>query len=497
MNQHMRLTSISIVALGIAASLACNQAPSSAAASSNNAKIPITTKSEEARNEFLQGRDLADRLLVQDSLLHFQKAVALDPEFASAELALATSGPTTKDFLEHLNKAVSLADKASEGERLMILATQAGANGDVTRQKEYSDKLVAAYPNDERAQFNLAAYYFGQQEYAPAIEYNKRATELAPGYSTAYNQLGYAYRQAGDYANAEQAFKKYIDLIPNDPNPHDSYAELLLKMGKFEESVVEYRKALSLDANFSASRFGVAGDLMYLGKPDEAEAELQTMVGHARNDGELRTAYFGMAALACDSGKFDKAQQVMDKEYSVAEKKNDVSSMAADLQAKGNIALAGQQYTAARQHFDHSFELIQASGLSQGVKNNAARLHHFNLAVIAIEKRDFTTAKGEAEEFRKAAEASNNPIQLKLVHELAGRTALGQKDYDQAIAEIQQANDQDPRNLYRLGLAYQAKGDAAKAHEYFSQAAEFNSLPALPYAFIRNKAQKLAAATKA
>jgi Flp pilus assembly protein TadD len=101
-----------------------------------------------------------------------------------------------------LNKAVSLADKASEGERLMILATQAGANGDVTKQKEYSEKLVAAYPNDERAQFNLGAYYFGQQDYAPAIEYNKRATELAPTYSTAYNQLGYAYRQAGDYANA-------------------------------------------------------------------------------------------------------------------------------------------------------------------------------------------------------------------------------------------------------------------------------------------------------
>ena len=88
-------------------------------------------------------------------------------------------------------------------------------------------------------------YYFGQQDYVQAIEHHKKATELAPSYSPAYNILGYAYRQAGDYANAEQAFKKYIDLIPNDPNPYDSYAELLLKMGKFEESVLQYRKALS------------------------------------------------------------------------------------------------------------------------------------------------------------------------------------------------------------------------------------------------------------
>ena len=79
---------------------------------------------------------------------------------------------------------------------------------------------------------------------AKAIEQLKKAPELAPNYSPAYNMLGYAYRQAGDYANAEQAFKKYIELIPNDPNPYDSYAELLLKMGKFDESIEQYRKAL-------------------------------------------------------------------------------------------------------------------------------------------------------------------------------------------------------------------------------------------------------------
>jgi tetratricopeptide (TPR) repeat protein len=487
---------MAIIVLGMASGLACNQTQTSAAASSNNTKIPITTKSEEAKNEFVQGRDLSDRLLAQDSLQHFQKAVALDPEFAAAELGWAASSPTTNEFFEHLNKAVSLADKVSEGEKLLILSTQAATNGDVTKQKEYCEKLVTAFPNDERAQANLGGYYFGQQDMAQTIEHLKRATELAPNYSPAYNTLGYAYRQTGDYANAEQAFKKYIDLIPNDPNPYDSYAELLLKMGKFEDSVGQYRKALSLDANFSSSRFGASADLMYLGKTAEADSELQTMVGRARNDGELRTAYFGMAVLASDSGTFDKAQQAMDKEYAVAEKKNDVASMAADLQAKGNIALAAQQYPAAKQHFDRSFQMIQASSLAQEIKDNSTRVHHFNLAAIAIEKKDFATAKSEAEEFRKAVEGSNNEIQLKLVHELAGRTALAQKDYDRAIAELQQANDQDPRNLYRLGLAYQGKGNAAKAHDYLVQAADFNSLPGLPYAFIRSKAQKLATASK-
>jgi tetratricopeptide (TPR) repeat protein len=478
---------------------ACNsksEKVTSAAASSDGGKIPITTKSDEARNEFLQGRDLSERLLAQDSLQHLDKALALDPDFASAELARANSAATAQDFFDHLNKAVSLADKSSDGEKLFILANQAGANGEVAKQKEYLEKLVAAYPNDERAQFNLGGYYFGQQEYAEAIACNKKASELAPSYSPPYNILGYSYKQIGDYANAEQAFKKYAELIPNDPNPYDSYAELLLKMGRFDDSVTQYRKALSIDSNFNPSRFGMSAALTYQGKPGDAKAALKSMAEHARNDGELRTAYFGMAVLASDSGKFDEALKAMDKEYGVAEKKKDVLSMAADLQAEGNITEAMHKYDAAKQLFDRSFQLTQDSTASQEIKDNAKLLHHFNMAAVAIGKKDISGAKAHAEEFRQGAEATNNPLQIKQSHELAGRIALAEKDYDKAIAELQQANDQNPSNLFRIAQAYQAKGDTAKAQEYFAQVAAFNSLPQLNYAFVRVEAQKLASSRK-
>src|SRR5205085_10167987 len=128
-----------------------------------------------------------------------------------------------------------------------------------------------------------------------------KANAIAPSYSAPYNQMGYAYRQLGDFAHAEQAFRKYIELIPNDPNPYDSYAELLLKMGRFDESIAQYRKALSIDPHFNASHFGISADLMYQGKADAAAGELQTMADQARNDGERRTAYFGMAVLSADA----------------------------------------------------------------------------------------------------------------------------------------------------------------------------------------------------
>ena len=80
---------------------------------------------------------------------------------------------------------------------------------------------------------------------------------------------------------------------------------------------------------------------------------------------------------------------------------------------------------------------------------------------------------------------------------MAGRIALAEKDYDTAIAELDQANQQDPANLLRLGQAYQAKGDSAKSQDYFARVAAFNSLPQLNYAFVRTKAQKMSTGKKA
>jgi len=439
----------------------------------------------------LQGRDLTEKLLANDSLQHFDKALSLDPNFAAAELARANASPTTKEFFDHLNKAVSLEGKASEGEKLQIMAAQAGTNGDTVKQKEYLEKLVATFPNDERAHAALALYYFGQQEMPEVIEHYKKATELAPNYSIAYNMLGYAYRQQEDYANAEQSFKKYIALVPNDPNPYDSYAELLLKMGRYDESIAQYHKAIDIDPHWVAGRFGIAADLMYQNKWAEAEAELQKLADSSRNDGELRTAYFGMAVVQTDAGHFDKALAAMDKEYAVAQKNNDVASMAADLQAKGNILAASMRYDEAARTFDRSHDMIQSSNLSKEIKDNSTLLHHFNMAGVAIGRNDLTAAKTHADAYLKGAEASKNPAQMKQAHELAGRIALLEKNYDTAISELQQANLQDPRNLYLLSMAYQSKGDSSKSAELCKKAATFNPLPQLPYAFIRTKAQKM------
>ncbi|HEY5838697.1 MAG TPA: tetratricopeptide repeat protein, partial [Pyrinomonadaceae bacterium] len=453
-------------------------------------KIPITTSSEEARKAFLQGRDLNEKLLIQDSITHFDKAISLDPNFAWAELSRANVSPTGNEFFDHLKKAVSLAGKASNGEKLLILSTEAGANGNPVKQKEYLDQLIAAYPNDERANFALAGYHFGQQEMPQAIQYYKKATELEPKFSSAFNLLGYAYRQNEEYANAEGAFKKYIELIPNDPNPYDSYAELLLKMGKFDDSITQYRKALSIDQNFINAHQGIAMALLYQGKGSEAAAELQKITDKARSDAERRTALFALTVVDVDSGKWDKALADVDQQYALGEKTNDVPGMTGDLQLKGNILLEMGKHDDAKAQFEKGLKMTEASSLSQDIKDNARLFHHYNLARVALGKKDLAAAKREGDAFRTGAEAKKNAAQMRQVHQLMGLIALEMKDYEKAVSEFQQANQQNPYDLYRLCQAYQGKGDGAQAKTFCGKAANFNSLPAINYAFVRTKAAR-------
>jgi tetratricopeptide (TPR) repeat protein len=462
----------------------------SCAVSQDEGKIPITTKSEKAREYFLQGRDLAEKLRGQESIELFKQAIQEDPDFAMAYLNLAFVSPNAKEFFQNFDMAKALIDKVSEGERLWILGIESGINAFPMKQRELFQKMVEAFPNDERAHNLLAGNYFGQEDYQLAIEEYSKAALINPDFSQPYNQLGYAYRFLDNYSEAEKAFKKYIELIPNDPNPYDSYAELLLKMGKYDKSIEAYRKALEQDPNFVASHFGIATNLNMLGKYQDARKQLQELYEMARNDGERRAAYFAMSVSYVDEGKTDAALEEQNKAFALAEKINDPASMGGDLVVMGNILLEVGKLNDAQAKFDKALEVVETSDLTELVKDNSRRLYLFNTARIALKKGDLKEAKTMAEQYHAEVKAINNPFQIKLSRELNGQIALEEKNYDKAIEELQQASQQNPYNFYRMGLAYQGKGDKGTAKKLLKEAAEWNAVNSLNYSFMRHKAKQ-------
>jgi len=454
-------------------------------------KIPITAVSEDAKQDFLKGRDASENQKSMESLQHLENALTKDSNFALAYYYHAFASTTTKGFFEDVDKAVALADKVSEGEKLMIMALQANANGEQKKQEEYLTKLVQLYPKDERAHSLLGQFYFGQQDYDKAIEHLSMATEIAPNYSSSYNMLGYSNKNLGNYTEAENAFKKYIKLIPDDPNPYDSYAELLMKQGKYEESIEQYRKALSIDPNFVSSFLGISYNYNFLGKHEDARKELQTLYDNARNDGERGTALFAMTVSYADEGNFDKAMEEMQKQYVLNEKINDAGGMAGDLNAMGNILLEAGKYDEAMKKFEQAVEVTLASNLSNELKENTKRFQLYNVARVWLMKNNLKGAKEKANEFSEKASMSNNTFQIWSSHELQGLIALQEKDFKKAESEFKMANQQNPYTFYRLGLAYQGMSNKEMADKHFKMAANFNALTNLNQSFVRVKTGKM------
>jgi len=469
-----------------------DSAKATASATAAKGKVPVTTKSEEAKKLYDRGLTYSDQVRFHDARQVFQQAAAKDPEFAMAHYQLALTSPSNKEALAHLNQAVALAGKASEGERLAILSLQAGFNADPAKSLEYSKEAVQKYPEDERARQALAFAYQGQQEYQKAIDELNKAIELNPNFSTAYNSLGYAYRPLNKNAEAEQAFKKYIELVPNDPNPYDSYAELLMKTGRFDESIAQYRKALSIDPHFTNSYYAIAGDLMYQGKYPQALAEAQKLSSAARNDGDRRLVFFTRTLVYADQGKTDLALNEMEKQYAFDSKLGDPAQMAQDLDGIGIILVETGRPDQAQKKFQQSLDIQTKSDLSPETKEDANLAHHYHLGRVALAKNDLATAKSEAAEYLKGAEAKANDFRIRQGHELAGMIAIKEKNFDQATSELEKANQQDPYVVYQIAVAYAGKGDQAKAQESYKKAAEMYILPTINYALIRVKAAKQA-----
>ena len=454
-------------------------------------KIPITTSSQEAREHFLAGRTLVDNLRLTDAAPHFQKAVELDPGFALAHLYMAQTAPTAKEFFAQLKEAGELSAKASEGEQLWIDGARAGAYADPVSQLKAYEKLAENFPRDERAQTLLGIAYFAQQKYDAAADNLKRATEINPAFAPAYNQLGYAYRFLDMYGESEQAFRRYTELIPDDPNPYDSYAELLLKMGRFEESIAQYRKALEINRYFANSYTGIAAAYAYQGKHTQAREVLATALDLARTDGERRAALFAMTVIYLDEGKTQRALAEVQKQFDLGKRINDAAAMAGDLVLRGNILLEEGKADDAGKEFAKAAEMIKKSHLAVEVRENAALIYHYNAGRAAVGKHDLAEATKEAEIFRKGTEIKKNINQIRLANELDGTIALEARDYQHAVDHLLQANQQNPYNLYRLAVAYQALGKAADARTFSSRAARFNVLPLPNYAFVRMKAQRM------
>ena len=480
---YQRLTVVTCLCAGALVLVACNSTP--------DGSIPITTSSDEAREDYLEGRDLAERLRSVEAHKSFDKALAEDSLFALAYLSNAFVQPNARGFFDNFNKARELKDSVSEGERLLILATEAAIEGNDSLQEENLSQLLRLYPDDARAHNFLGQLYFNQQRYADALKQLHRAIALDPDFSAPYNLSGYSYRFLGLLDSAEAMFEKYIDLIPDDPNPYDSYAELLLKKGEFEKSIESYQRALALDPGFVASYIGIASNYCYLNQHQAARDELQQLYAVARNDGQRRRALYGLAATYIEQGFLDSAETNILKARGIAERIEDVRSVATDYSALGALAVEAGDYRLASALYDSALSIVNSSDMDDLTKGSSRRFHLYSMARLAIETGQLKQADSLISKYGMSVDSLSSVAQTAFVHQLKGMLALQSGAFSLALDELSKASWLNPYNLYRIALAYRGKGDTKNTIGTLHEVLSFNVPLDMNYAFARLHARAL------
>lgn len=470
---------------------ACSQKPAGEPAAAASGKIPVTTASEQARAAYDKGIGLFDNLKFADANAAFQDATGADPDFAMAYAMTAQSSLTAADFFAAVAKAKAAAPEASDGEQLFIKALAAGADNDTAGQRAALERLVAAYPKDERSHNALGQFLFGQQDFEGAITHLKHAVGVNPDFAIAYNMLGYSYRSIDDLDAAKSAFETYISLIPNEPNPYDSYAELLMEMGEYDASIENYRKALEYDTHFASSYAGISTDYSLKGDADKSLSTTIEQLAAARNFPERQGALFQSAVANLFAGDNEAAMAACETMLAEADAAGNHAAQGGIHEYMGDIMAVAGDPAKAEEHYTMALQQRKQANLSAANEAQAERSNLFKMAVAAIVAGDADAAHTRAAEYTAAADAKGTPFEKRRVHELAGYLAAMDGDSAAAVEQLAQANQLNPIVLYWSAVANQDAGNTAKALELAQRAANRNTLnPNLP--FFRKEALQLA-----
>jgi len=445
-------------------------------------EMPLTS-SKEALALFIQGRDKSENL--EDPGTLFEQAIQKDPNFA---LAYLFAGRTNQEFRKNVEKAASLVDKVSPGEREWILAAKDQVDGNPAARKMHLEQLLKLHPADKRAHSQMGFYYRSMGDDATALRHFTESVKLDKNYAPAYNNIGYSNLTLGRYADSERAFKTYIKLIPKNPNPYDSYAELLMKTGEYDKSLEQYNRALVIDPAFINSYRGIGNNYAYKGDFTKARESYQRMFDKASDDGLRDLALQSAMNSYVTEGKIDKALEVNEQRREIAEKAGDSVSLIGIYTTAGYILAESGKLEDAAKQFEMADQLRNDSSLKATVRENVRFGGMRNHARLLIARQEFDAAKTQLEEIRQYLSSRKNPNQDRGYNETAGFLELGQKNYAKALEYFAKADQNDPYIWYYQAVAQEAAGDGKSAAALYLKLANWNQLDDTGYALVRTRA---------
>ena len=158
--------------------------------------VHATTRSLEALQAYSLGKaetTAADEKGTAAAVPYQQRAIALDPKFASAYAALGDDYNNLGQLgraIEYYTKAFQLREHASERERLAITARYYQiVTGELDKTAQTCEEEIQDYPRDYGTYLNLGTVYSAQGQHEKAAESYRQSLRLAPDSVAPYVDL--------------------------------------------------------------------------------------------------------------------------------------------------------------------------------------------------------------------------------------------------------------------------------------------------------------------
>ncbi|MHA1153576.1 MAG: adenylate/guanylate cyclase domain-containing protein [Alphaproteobacteria bacterium] len=181
----------------------------------------------------------------------FERALALDPNFARAHADLAFSYSTD----------LSSGWTASPEETLLLA-------------KKHAKIALELDPGMREVYFSMGSVYLRERRFDEAIESALRAIKIDPNYADAYGQIAWVLMYAGRAGEGLELIEQAMRLNPHYPFFYSTVlGQIYFHLQRFPEAAEAFEAVVNRNPEFSNGRQLLAATYGHLGRIEDAEWE--------------------------------------------------------------------------------------------------------------------------------------------------------------------------------------------------------------------------------
>jgi len=424
--------------------------------------LPVTTSSAKARELWEKGVTDYENLYLERCNEDWRAAVKEDPSLAVAWAWIAFNSGNPQEVSDARAKAKELAPKMNAGEQLMIAWISKVQEGDFIGGITAMNDMLEMYPRDKHLLYLAGNWLMLEDGNEQAHRIMEKALAIDKNFPAALNDLAYLDARNRQFGKALAAMDRYVILLPKEPNPQDSYGELLRMSGNFEGALVHYRAALKIDPDFVSSQLGLADTYALMGNQEQARVEYDKAIRFAHTEADRLTYGMQKAMTYVREGNYAEA----DKQYQeIAATAHAKEQDLQEAQALRHMAEYQSDDNAALKHLKLAEEsLTHRSTISTSDANEETSHILRNVAVRAAHAGNQPLADKSLKQLETLANGSRNRVIQASYHGAAGTLLMDQKKYEEAIAHLEEDQD-NPFTMELLVQAYYQTMQTDKLHE--------------------------------